>query len=172
MDQSAAVATTTTTTNKNNQFLNKCFDRIYGLLAIIVADEEGTILLKGLSPHFSALNKVPQVTDFDNAFPATFLLASEQANKLPYGHTDYMISFYENYLVVQLDTHESKSSNNNNNSGNHNNTNHQDDEEDDDGEKGDEQQGTLTITLIANQETSVQLLLSVVPTLKQIFHNL
>ena len=66
------------TPTTNNQFLNKRFDRVYGLLAIIVADEDGTILLKGLSPHFSAINKVPQVTDFDSAFPATFYLASEQ----------------------------------------------------------------------------------------------
>mgnify|MGYP001146921255 CR=1 FL=1 len=94
-----------------------------------------------------------------------------------------MVSFYENYVVVQLDTRDSNNNKNNGNnssaaasmtasmpslSSSHIINQHQQQEEG--GEQ--QQQGTLTITLIANQETSVQLMLSIVPTLKQIFHNL
>ena len=69
----------TTVNQSENPFIKKLFDRVHGLLAVLVTDDEGTIILKGLAPNLSSLTKV-DVKDFDNAFPATFLLASEQVS--------------------------------------------------------------------------------------------
>jgi hypothetical protein len=61
--------------HSDNEFVRKLFDRVQGLLAIIITDEEGTMILKGISPRMSSHTTVK---DFDTAFSATFLLASEQ----------------------------------------------------------------------------------------------
>jgi hypothetical protein len=169
----------TTESSSTNAFLLKCFDRIYGLLAIIVTDGEGTILLKGVSPNLSQLTQVPQVKDFDGTFPAKFLFASEQASKLPYGKNEHMISFYDNFIVVQMDTSEStstSSTNNNNNNNNNNrvnnNKNNRKEEVGGENEDREEEQDILTITLIATPDASVQLILNMGPTFKQIFGKL
>ncbi|EFC44509.1 predicted protein [Naegleria gruberi] len=120
---------------KNNPFFEKLFKRIDGLVSILVADSDGNIISRGYSEECQI--------EFDTTFPATHILAAEQANKLPFGKNKYIISCYNDYSILQMYTESA-------NTGDEKKS-----EEEDDDEMGE----FLYISFICTSDASLQLII-------------
>ncbi|KAG2387748.1 hypothetical protein C9374_001342 [Naegleria lovaniensis] len=132
---------------KNNPFFEKLFNRIDGLVSIIVCDMEGNIVSRGYSEDCTI--------EFDNTFPSTHIQASEQANKLPFGKNRYIISCYDDYSVLQMHTEPTKAVNQDQGMHKSKSETSVENDEDDEEELGD----SLFVSFICTSDTSLQLII-------------
>ncbi|KAL9644221.1 hypothetical protein ABK040_005682 [Willaertia magna] len=123
---------------KNNPYFTKLFDRIDGLLCILVSDIDGNIIARGFSDDCPI--------EFDSTFPATYLLANEQASKLPFGKDQFIISCYEEYNVLQTHTEPSQQP-----------------------QEGEEEEfnDSLFVTFVCDSDTSLQLIMDLSDSIKE-----
>ncbi|KAL0476783.1 ragulator complex protein LAMTOR [Acrasis kona] len=133
----------------NSPFFKKLFQRISGLEAVLVTDAEGSFVIKTLSPSATIQQK-----NFDTTLPNVLQVAIEQGNKLSFEKCENVISFYENYIVIQTSTDTAEDVN----------IIKREDDEDDEGE--------LYITLICSSNTSIQLVLDFIPQIKKVLQQL
>ena len=124
---------------KNNPFFEKLFKRIDGLVSILVADSDGNIVSRGYSEECEI--------EFDTTFPATHILAAEQANKLPFGKNKFIISCYDDYSILQMYTEPTNSYDD------------ADDQKKSEEEEDDEMGDSLYISFICTSDTSLQLIM-------------
>ncbi|KAF0981586.1 hypothetical protein FDP41_012243 [Naegleria fowleri] len=132
---------------KNNPFFEKLFNRIDGLVSIIVCDMEGNIVARGYSEDCTI--------EFDNTFPSTHIQAAEQANKLPFGKNRYLISCYDDYSVLQMHTEPTKVANQEQGMNKSKSDASIENDEDEEEELGD----SLFVSFICTSDTSLQLII-------------
>ncbi|KAI8141688.1 mitogen-activated protein kinase [Fennellomyces sp. T-0311] len=68
-----------------------------GLKAGLITDKDGVVILKSTSAD-APLNVA------DSTIPTTFAIANNQASKLGLKHNRFIVSMYDLYQVVQLDS--------------------------------------------------------------------
>lgn len=80
-----------------SKFKETCSRLFYsGLLAALVTDRDGVIILKSVSDNAKDSMIEPII-------PTTFAIANNQASKLGLQHNKSIISVYDQYQVIQLD---------------------------------------------------------------------
>lgn len=80
-------------------YLEKTLDAHSGLQAIVVSNSYGNALLTVRSREHADVD----TTHVERMFSSVFALASDQAEKLPFGTTKSNIAFFEHMTLVQVD---------------------------------------------------------------------
>jgi len=75
-------------------FCEKLLSRVKGLLAVLVTDRDGAVIVRAMSPSFS---EQP-----DASFASAFSLSVEQANKMQWGKASAVTVYMDNRTIVHI----------------------------------------------------------------------
>jgi len=79
-----------------DKYLHGLLESVHGLQAIVVSNSYGVALLTVRSEDVDT-------AAFEGLFSSVFALASDQAEKLPFGTSKSTVAFFERCVLVQLD---------------------------------------------------------------------